>query len=80
MPYIVEIQVTDGDLTTLMSRMRTWLDHQGFEPISFRISGGGVLPQVCHVNLKTEQEAIAFVQEFGGRVLGAPGSDTASPG
>jgi hypothetical protein len=35
MPHVVEIQFADDDLTERMSRMRTWLDHHGFELSSF---------------------------------------------
>lgn len=77
MAYVVEIQVADDNLTERMSRMRTWLDHQGFEPSSFRFSDGGVLPRVCRVNFKSEREATAFAKEFGGHLLRAPSTDTA---
>jgi hypothetical protein len=62
MQYVVEIQLADDDLTERMSRMRIWLDHQGFEPRSFRVSGDGVRPRVYQVNFEIEQEAAAFAQ------------------
>src|SRR5215208_818310 len=34
--YTVEVQLIEGDLPTMLSDMRTWLDHHRVEPDSFR--------------------------------------------
>jgi hypothetical protein len=54
-----------------MTTMRTWLDHQKFEPDAYRYTpdAEGV---VFRVELKSEIEAKAFTQAFDGRVIGEP--------
>ncbi len=37
MLYVAEVPVSDDDLDDRMNRMRAWLDHQRFEPSSFRL-------------------------------------------
>jgi hypothetical protein len=71
MLYTVEVRVIRGDLVASMSQMRTWLDHRRFEPDAFCQSSGG--PGVTfRVDFKFENEAAAFAEAFGGRVLGLP--------
>ena len=68
MRYAVEVPVAEEDLNEQMNRMRGWLDHQRFEPRSFRLSRAGNR-QVAHVIFKTKNEALAFTAEFHGLLL-----------
>jgi len=68
MRYAVEVPVAEDDLNEQMNRMRGWLDHQRFEPSSFRLSRAGNR-QVVRVLYKTENEALAFTAEFRGLPL-----------
>ena len=70
MRYTVEVRVVGGDLPSFMSRMRTWLDHQRFEPDGFRCSAGSPT-STFRLDFKVEAEAIAFAATFGGRILGS---------
>ena len=70
MLYIVEIPI-DGDLTSRMSQMRTWLDHQRCEPGAFRSTSIGGR-KVFRVEFIVEAEARAFAQVFGGRLSEPP--------
>lgn len=70
MLYTVEIRRIGGDLLSLMSQMRTWLDHQRFEPDAFRYSVGSPAT-AFRLDFKNEQAAIAFAKAFGGRILGS---------
>ena len=56
--------------------MRGWLDHQRFEPSSFRLSRVGNR-QVVRVVFQSEREAMAFAAEFGGSPLSSPVADAA---
>jgi hypothetical protein len=71
MTHVVVVPVAAGDLSDRMTTMRIWLDHQKFEPDAFRYTpdADGV---VFRVELKSETEAKAFAQAFGGRVIGEP--------
>jgi len=69
--YTVEVQLIGGGLPTMLSDMRTWLDHNRVEPDSFRhFSRADKF--VFRVEFKLEAEAGAFAKAFGGRVLPAP--------
>jgi hypothetical protein len=68
MRYADEVPVAEDDLNGQMSRMRGWLDHQRFEPSSFRLSRAGNR-QVVRVLFKTENEALAFAAKFQGLLL-----------
>jgi hypothetical protein len=68
MRYAVEVPVAEDDLNEQTSRMRGWLDHQRFEPSSFRLSRAGNR-QVVRVLFKTENEALAFAAKFQGLLL-----------
>lgn len=74
--FSVQIYVHDSGeqaVTAQMNSMREWLDHQRFEPSTFRytFAPAGI---VFQVDFKVEAEAAAFADEFGGRVLSAAGS------
>jgi len=56
-----------------MNAMREWLDHQRFEPSSFRFTFEPAGP-VFQVDFKVEAEARTFAIEFGGRVLSVAGA------
>jgi hypothetical protein len=69
--FSVEIRIHDGDekaVTAKMNSMREWLDHQRFEPSTFRYTFAppGLLFQI---DFKLEAEAMLFARTFGGRVL-----------
>ena len=66
--HTTEIRVANIAFSGEMSRMRTWLDSQHFEPATFRYNhvDGAV---VIRVEFSAEQEADAFAREFGGRML-----------
>ena len=69
--YTVEVQLIEGSLPTMLSDMRTWLDHHRVEPDSFRhFSRPGKV--VFRVEFKLEPEARGFAKAFRGRVLPAP--------
>lgn len=70
MVYTVEVRLIGDDLRTFMSQMRTWLDHQRFEPDGFRCSRGSPVT-ACRLEFKAQEEAAAFAKAFGGRVLGS---------
>jgi hypothetical protein len=70
MQYTVEVRRVGGDLLSLMSQMRTWLDHSRVEPDCFRYSVGSPATSF-RLDFKVEKEAIAFASSFGGRILGS---------
>jgi hypothetical protein len=74
MLYFTEVPVADDDLTEPMTRMRTWLDHQGFEPSGFRLTRTGLQRKV-RVSFRKEAEAIAFASAFNGALLTRPTAD-----
>ena len=74
MLYVAEVPVASDPLTEQMKRMRTWLDHQGFEPSSFRL-GAADPRRSLRVYFKVEAEAAAFAAEFGGSLLSPPVTD-----
>jgi hypothetical protein len=74
--YIVEVPVAEDDLDERMNSMRAWLDHQRFEPSSFRLQRTDT-QQVVRVLFKIESEAAAFASEFGGSLASSPDSGTA---
>ena len=65
------VRLVGIDLSTALCDMRTWLDHNRSEPEGFRHFAGGGAVQFL-VDFKSESEARAFAQAFGGRVGGAP--------
>ena len=76
MLYVAEVPVSDDDLDDRMNRMRAWLDHQRFEPSSFRLSRAGNR-QFVRVLFKIESEAVAFAAEFRGSLLASSVPDAA---
>ncbi|MBV9018048.1 MAG: hypothetical protein JO213_05185 [Alphaproteobacteria bacterium] len=70
MIYTVEVRRIGGNLPSLMSQMRTWLDHSRFEPDAFRYSVGSPAT-TFRLDFKVEEEAVAFAKSFGGRILGS---------
>ena len=71
MSHIVVVSAAEGDLSTGMTDMRTWLDHHKFELDGFRYTPDAE-EVVFRLELKFESEAKAFAQAFGGRVIGEP--------
>jgi hypothetical protein len=72
--FPVEIQMherVEDALTARMTAMREWLDHQHFEPSTFRytFTGSGI---VFLVYFALATEAAAFAAEFSGRVIEEP--------
>lgn len=72
--FPVEIRIDERDehaLTARMTAMREWLDHQRFEPSTFRytFSFPGIVFRV-HFGIAIEAEA--FASEFGGYVIDEP--------
>lgn len=74
MQHVAEVPAAGDALTEQMKRMRTWLDHQGFEPSSFRL-GVADARKSLRVYFKMEAEAAAFASEFGGSLLSPPIAD-----
>lgn len=74
MLYLTEVAVADDDLTEPMTRMPTWLDHEGFEPSGFRLSRLG-LQRKARVSFRSEAEAIAFASAFNGSLLTRAAAD-----
>ena len=77
MVYIVEIVVAEDGLRDQMNEMRAWLDHRRYAPSQFRVSDAGAQSTGCRIYFQAADEAAAFAQQFGGRVLGsltAPGA------
>jgi hypothetical protein len=67
MLYVVELRREREELSTIMARIREWLDGQRFEPDAFRSTTDeqGV---TCRLEFKVESEAAACAQAFGGEV------------
>ena len=66
--FPVEIRIPDEDaLTGRMAMMREWLDHERFEPATFRytFTSPGIL---VRVEFAVEAEAVAFAEAFDGQV------------
>jgi hypothetical protein len=66
MRYIVEVAIEAEHLAHELSQMRTWLDHMKIHAVGFRRVPGA---NTCRVDFEKEQEARAFGQAFGGRIL-----------
>ena len=67
MLYVVEIRGEREDLSTIMARIREWLDGQRFEPDAFRCTTDET-SVTCRLEFKVESEALACAEEFGGDV------------
>ena len=58
MLYVVEILRRHDELSTIMGRVREWLDAQRFEPNAFRCSTDEAIV-TCRLEFEFENEAIA---------------------
>ena len=67
MLYVVEMRRGHDELSTIMARIREWLDGQRFEPDAFRCSTDEATVTCC-LEFKFESEAIAFARAFDGEV------------
>ena len=67
MLYVVEIRRGREELSTLMARVREWLDKQRFEPDAFRCTTDETR-LTCRLEFKFESEAAACGKAFGGDV------------
>jgi hypothetical protein len=67
MLYVVEIRRGHDELSTIMARIREWLDAQRFEPDAFRCSTDETTI-TCRLEFKFESEAIACAKAFDGEV------------
>ena len=76
MLYVVEIQRERDELSTIMARIREWLDAQRFEPDAFRCTTNEERV-ICHLEFKFEREALACVKAFGGMLR--PLGDKSAP-
>jgi hypothetical protein len=65
--FPVEIRIAEDALTARMATMREWLDHQRFEPATFRytFTPPGIL---FRVEFTLEVQAVAFAKAFDGQV------------
>jgi hypothetical protein len=76
MLYVVKVALKADELSQQMNLMRTWLDDNGLEPASFRLSPDGD-QQVLRVSFKAEYWAITFAAHFGGLMLSIATTDAA---
>jgi len=67
MLYVVEIEREREELSTLMDRLREWLDERRFEPDAFRCTTEDERV-TCRLEFKVESERMACAQAFGGEV------------
>jgi hypothetical protein len=67
MLYVVEIRRGHYELSTMMARIREWLDAQRFEPDAFKCTTEEATV-TCRLEFKFESEAIACAQAFEGEV------------
>jgi hypothetical protein len=72
---VAEVSVSEDDLDDRMNRMRAWLDHQRFQPSSFRLQRWVI--GRSSVLFKTAEEAAAFASEFGGSLPSLAATDVA---
>jgi hypothetical protein len=67
MLYVVELRGEREELSTIMGRVREWLDSQRFEPDAFRCTTDEAIV-TCRLEFKFESEAKACAVVFGGEV------------
>ena len=67
MLYVVELRREREELSTIMARIREWLDAQRFEPDAFRATTDEQ-SVTCRLEFKFESEARARAEAFGGEV------------
>ena len=63
--HIVEVRRGGDDLVEPMGRMRYWLDAQRITPRLFEFDSGAF-----RIAFATAPEAVAFLQAFGGQIIG----------
>jgi hypothetical protein len=68
--FLVERLIDEDSLGETMQTMRTWLDHNHIEPMSFRceFTAAGI---VCRVEFRDEASAASFASAFAGLVVTA---------
>ena len=73
--YAVEFFHEGDGLAEPMEQIRTWLDHEHVQPSIFRLSlvRGG---KIFRLDFNAVSEAEAFLQAFGGRVIGGERTDS----
>ena len=67
MLYVVELRGEREELSTIMARIREWLDSQRFEPDTFRCTTDEATV-TYRLEFRVENEAIACAEAFGGEV------------
>jgi hypothetical protein len=67
MLYVVELSGEREELSTLMARIREWLDGQRFEPDAFRCTTDEATVKY-RLEFKFEPEASACAKQFDGEV------------
>lgn len=67
MLYVVELRREREELSTLMARVREWLDAQRIEPDAFRCTTDEQ-SVICRLEFKAENEALACSEAFGGEI------------
>jgi hypothetical protein len=67
MLYVVELRREREELSTIMARIREWLDAQHFEPDAFRCTTDEQ-SVTCRLEFKFESEARACAEAFAGEV------------
>jgi hypothetical protein len=68
MLYVIEIRREREGLSTIMARIREWLDSHRFEPDAFRCTTGEE-SVICRLEFKIESEAVACADAFGAQVI-----------
>ena len=68
MLYIVEIRRSHDELSTIMARVREWLDSQRFEPDAFRCTTNEHTV-ICRLEFKIESEAKGCAEAFSGTLV-----------
>ena len=70
MTYLVEVRYTGGDWADLIADMRSWLDRRQIDTEEFNYSslGRGI---ALRVGFRSEDQAAAFAEAFGGRLQSA---------
>jgi hypothetical protein len=75
MLYVVVLRREREELSTIMARIREWLDKQRCEPDTFRCTNDEK-GMMCRLEFKVESEAVACAEAFRGEVT-AIGSKSA---
>jgi len=68
MLYVVQLRREREELSTIMARIREWLDSRRFEPDAFRCTTDEA-SVTCRLEFKVESEAKACADTFGGELL-----------